>query len=93
MTIQIVRFSLFQTAKVVGGVYFVGACVGAVLFFLMSLISPANRPPYGLVFIVLAPFLYALIGFVFTFLLAWVYNLVAKVVGGIEYTTVETREF
>ena len=93
MTHQITRFSLFQTAKVVGGVYFVGACVGAVLFFLMSLVSPANRPPYGLVFIVLAPFLYALVGFIFTFILAWVYNLVARFVGGIEYTTTETRDF
>ncbi len=93
MNIQITRFSLFQTAKVIGGVYFVGACVGAVLFFLMSLISPASRPPYGLVFIVLAPFVYALTGFVFTFILAWIYNLVAKVVGGIEYTTTETRDF
>ena len=93
MNVQITRFSLFQTAKVIGAIYFVGACVGAVLFFLMSLASPANRPPYGLVFIVLAPFIYALLGFVFTFVLAWVYNLVAKVVGGIEFTTTETRDF
>ncbi len=93
MNVQITRFSLFQTAKVIGAVYFVGACVGAVLFFLMSLVSPANRPPYGLVFIVLAPFIYALLGFVFTFILAWVYNLVAKVVGGIEFTTTEARDF
>ena len=93
MIVQITRFSLFQTAKVIGALYFAGACVGAVLFFLMTLLSPASRPPYGLLFIVLAPFLYALIGFVFTFVAAWFYNLVARFAGGIEYTVTETREF
>ena len=54
----------------------------------------AGQPPgVGLVFIVLAPFLYALVGFIFTFILAWVYNLVARFLGGIEYTTTETRDF
>ncbi len=57
MNVQITRFSLFQTAKVVGGLYFVAACVGALLFFLMSLVSPASRPPYGLLVIVLSPFI------------------------------------
>ncbi len=93
MNVQITRVSLFQTAKVIGALYFVGAIIGAVFFFVASLLSHAPKPPYAIVFIVLAPFLYALLGFVFTFIGAWVYNQVARVVGGIEYTTTEVRDF
>ena len=35
------------------------------------------------------PFFYLIFGFVFTIICAWVYNLVAKWVGGIEFTTSE----
>ena len=93
MNVQITRISLFQTAKVIGALYFVGAVVGALLFFLMSLVSPAARPAYSFVYVLIAPFVYALVGFVFTFVAAWIYNQVAKVVGGIEYTTTEARDF
>lgn len=93
MNVQITRISLFQTAKVVGALYFVAAVVGVVVFFIASLVSPAARPPNAFVFMLLAPFVYALLAFVFTFIVAWVYNQVAKVAGGIEYTTTETRDF
>ena len=93
MNVQITRISLFQTAKVIAGLYFVLAVVGVAVFFLMSLVSPAARPPYSFVFLLLAPFVYALIGFVMAFIAAWLYNGVAKLTGGIEFTTTETRDF
>ena len=93
MNVRITRISQFQTAKVIAALYFVLAVVGVVLFFLLSLVSPAARQPYSFVFMLLAPFLYALIGFVTTFVAAWLYNMVARVVGGVEYTTTETRDF
>ena len=34
------------------------------------------------------PFLYLIIGFIFTAIGAWVYNIAAKWVGGIEYTSI-----
>lgn len=91
MKVQITRISLFQTAKVIGAFYFVGAVIGVVLFFVASLFSPAARPPNAFVFMLLAPFAYALAAFVFTFVVAWIYNQVARVVGGIEFTTTEAR--
>jgi hypothetical protein len=93
MNVQITHISLFQTAKVIGALYFVAAVVGVVLFFIASLVSPASRPPYSFVVLLLAPFLYALVGFIVTIIVAWFYNQVAKVVGGIEYTTTEVRDF
>ena len=93
MNVRITRIAQFQTAKVIAALYFVLAVVGVVLFFLMSLVSPAARPPYSFVFMLLTPFLYALIGFVITFIATWLYNVVARFVGGIEYTTTETRDF
>lgn len=35
------------------------------------------------------PVLYTVLGFVFTLVGAWVYNLVASYVGGFEFTTLE----
>ena len=93
MNVRITSISLFQTAKVAGALYFVGALFGVVLFLLSSMLSPVAGPSYGFVFIVLAPFLYAMIGFVLTFIAAWVYNQVARFTGGIEYSTTEVRDF
>ena len=39
----------------------------------------------AIVFAVLAPFLYGILGFLFGLLGAWVYNVVAKWTGGIEF--------
>jgi hypothetical protein len=80
---QITSVSLVQTAKVAAAIYFVLACVGAVFFALASLFSGKFG---GFFLAILAPFIYAAVGFVFVFIGAWVYNLVAKRVGGIEFT-------
>lgn len=50
--------------------------------------SPAQtRPPFG--FLLAMPFVYLILGFIFTAIGAWVYNKVASWVGGIEYTSTE----
>lgn len=83
---QIINISPVQTAKVF-----------ALLYFLMSLplvgfmaisfsFSPAPKPALG--FLIFFPFLYLILGFIFTALGSWVYNIVAKWVGGIEYTSI-----
>lgn len=50
--------------------------------------SPMPVGP-GIGLLVAMPFLYLIFGFIFTAIGAWVYNLVAKWVGGIEYTSIE----
>ena len=42
--------------------------------------------------LVLMPLLYTLIGFVFTLVGAWVYNVIAARIGGFEFTTVEVSQ-
>jgi len=82
---QITNVSPVQTAKVF-----------AVLYFLMSLpligmmaimFSFSHAPAPGLGFLIFMPFLYLIFGFIFTAIGAWVYNLAAGWVGGIEYTS------
>ena len=39
--------------------------------------------------LIVMPVMYLVLGFIFTLVGAWVYNLVAGQVGGLEFTTVE----
>ncbi len=89
---QITRISPFQTAKVLACLYFVITIPFIILYAIISMFAPTGQR-LGIVFIVLAPFLYALFGFIFCMIGAWIYNFVAKMVGGVEYTSTETREF
>ena len=83
---QIINVSPFQTAKVF-----------AVLYFLMSIpligfmaiafsFSPAPHPGTGM--LIIFPFAYLIFGFIFTVIGAWIYNIAANWVGGIEYTSI-----
>jgi hypothetical protein len=89
---QITRISPFQTAKVVAALYFVITIPFIILFALFSMFAPTGQK-FGLLFIICAPFIYAIVGFIFSIIGAWIYNLVAGIIGGIEYTTTETRDF
>jgi uncharacterized membrane protein YvlD (DUF360 family) len=84
---RIERVSLLQNAKVV-----------AVLYLLLSLPvlvimwGAAAVTGHGLmsgVALVVFPLAYALAGFLFTLIGAWLYNVVASLVGGFEFTTKE----
>lgn len=85
---QIINISPIQTAKVFALMYFVMSLPIVVFMAISFWLSPA--PQQGLGFLVLFPFIYLIFGFIFTALGAWVYNLIAKWVGGIEYTSNET---
>jgi hypothetical protein len=87
---QITSISPFQTAKVVALLYFVISLPFVLFVGLMFSRSPAPMPPMmGVGMMVAFPFLYLIFGFIFTIIGAWVYNLVAQWVGGIEFTTTE----
>lgn len=82
---QIISFSPIQTAKVFALLYFVMS-IPLVGFMVISFaLSPAPKP--GVWFLAALPFIYLIFGFIFTALGAVIYNLVAKWVGGIEYTS------
>jgi hypothetical protein len=89
---QIIRISPFQCAKVSAVLYFIITIPFVILFALAATITPGS-PKYPIVWLLFAPVLYAVLGFIFCIIGAWIYNGVAKLVGGFEYTSIETRDF
>jgi len=81
---QIKNFSILQTSKVLAILYGVIAIL-FVPFLLIPSIANGNGVSM-IIFSLAAPFLYAILGFIFTALFCWIYNIVAKYVGGIEFT-------
>lgn len=79
---QISNISPLQTAKILAVIYF----VIALPFLLLMLVMPGPKPPFFSGLLLVMPFFYALSGFLFTLFGAWVYNFVAKRIGGIEFT-------
>ena len=82
---QIINISPVQTAKVFAVLYFLMSFPLIGLMAMMFAFSPAPKPALGL--LIIFPFLYLIFGFIFTAIGAWVYNVAAKWVGGIEYTS------
>ena len=88
---MIKRFGPVSCAKIIGTLYAIlGICVGAV-FSLGSLIGGFTSSEgaglgalIGIGAIVVFPVLYGGVGFVATLVGAWLYNVVAGLVGGIE---------
>ncbi len=85
---QITSISPLQAAKVSALLYFILTIPFVVLMAIGFSMSPASNH-FPIVMIFIMPFAYAIAGFIFTILGAWIYNLVAKWVGGIEFTTSE----
>jgi hypothetical protein len=85
---QIARFSILQTAKIATIMYAIAGLLlvpfGCVLLFLPS---PSNNPTLritGIVYL-FGPLLEAVIGFIFTVIGCWIYNLLAPRIGGVEF--------
>ncbi|HEX5125390.1 MAG TPA: hypothetical protein VFW00_01490 [Rhodocyclaceae bacterium] len=86
---QITRISPFQTAKVMAILYFVISLPLIAFMGLMFSFVPGPKPPMmgGMIFVL--PFFYLVFGFIFTIIATWIYNFVAKLAGGIEFTMSE----
>jgi len=86
---QVVSVSILQNAKVMAVLYLVISIPFTLLMIIPTLMGQGQGAGFSLAMLVLMPLLYTLIGFVFTLVGAWVYNLVAARIGGFEFTTVE----
>ena len=84
MNKQISHVSVFQTSKIVAILYFVFALI-FVPFGFISLLFGAGGRGFAF-FMLIAPFIYGTLGFIFVAVACWVYNLVAQRWGGIEVT-------
>ncbi|MCC2956013.1 hypothetical protein LK542_10345 [Massilia sp. IC2-477] len=87
MKIQIVNVSVAQTAKVLTLLYI----VMSLPFLAIGAVFGAFGGGVGVVILTLliAPLIYGVITFLCTGLVAWLYNVVAKRVGGLEYSIEE----
>jgi hypothetical protein len=88
---KINRIGVFQTAKVIGIIYFFISAVIAIPFgllgFLGEILNAAGGYSSGLgVFMaILIPLFYGFLGFLGTAIVCWIYNLIAgSNIGGIE---------
>ncbi|GAB3460646.1 hypothetical protein GCM10027321_20280 [Massilia terrae] len=88
---QIIRFSVLQNAKVMAVLYVVMSLLVMAITMVPMLMTGQMPAGGALIFFVLTPVLYALTGFVFTVIGAWLYNFIARFVGGIEFSTVEVN--
>ena len=87
---QILSISPFQTAKVMAVLYFIMSLPFVLLMAVTFSFAPGPKPPMAGMLIFM-PVFYTVFGFIFTLIGAWIYNLVAGWVGGIEFTTSESE--
>ena len=85
---QIVNVGKLQAAKVAALLYLILSIPLAVL---MNVMSPYGAGGFGPGWTLLMIVLYAVAGAVFSFIGAWVYNGIARLVGGFEFTVVEVE--
>jgi hypothetical protein len=86
---RIKSVSLVQNAKMMAVMYLLLSL--PVLAIMAVAGSVLNQPGLSLVSMVFFAAGYVASGFVFTLIGAWVYNLVASLVGGFEFTTTEVK--
>ncbi|MES2316670.1 MAG: hypothetical protein V4631_04180 [Pseudomonadota bacterium] len=86
---QITSVSMLQSAKVMAALYFVLSLPFLVIMGLGTMFSAS--PGLGIAMMLIFPILYAVFGFLFTLLGAWIYNMVASKMGGFEFTTTEVN--
>ena len=88
---RIVRVSPVQAGKVIAVFY---AVMSIPFVLIMVVISLVGKTPLGpsVLFMLLFPVLYLVFGFIFTVIAAWLYNVIAKWTGGIEFETEESPD-
>jgi hypothetical protein len=88
---RISRVAPFQMGKVFAVLYALFSIPFALVMGIFAIFdSSAQSMPFFM--IIAIPVFYIVFGFLFTALAAWLYNVVAKWTGGIEYTTVEVPD-
>jgi len=92
MTKKITRIAPWQAGKLFAVIYFFVGLIVVVPMELAAMLAPTPGGPGphltpGL--IILFPVIYALAGLVFVPLECWIYNIAARLVGGIEVTVAD----
>jgi hypothetical protein len=90
---RLTRIAPWQAAKVCAVLYFVLGLIFAIPLTLLALFAEPQpgEEQVGLGLAIAFPFLYAVGALIFVPIACWLYNLVARIVGGLE-VEVEARE-
>jgi hypothetical protein len=91
MKMNIRSFSVVQTAKISAILYFIIALI-CVPFFMIAVAMNPRASTGGIGFVALMPFVYGVVGFLMTAVACLLYNVLAKYVGGVEFTVDERSE-
>lgn len=95
MTYQMKSVRVLQTSLIAAILYFALSLLICIPLFLIALVMPhtGNDPfsTFGSIFFLFLPFLYAILGFIFSSIGCLIYNLVAKFTGGIAFTLEEVK--
>jgi hypothetical protein len=84
---ELKSFNVVATAKVAGALYLILGEVGGVIFALTALFQ--GRPIRALLALIFFGAIYGVVGFIITAITAWLYNLIAAQIGGIEFELVQ----
>jgi hypothetical protein len=92
---NITRIAPWQAGKLFAVIYFFVGLIFVVPMELAAMLAPtpAGTGPHlspGL--IIFFPFIYALAGLVFVPLACWIYNIAARLVGGLEVTVADSAD-
>jgi hypothetical protein len=87
---RVTRISPWQAGKFFAVLYFIMGLIFAIPFALLSSALPAEAGGgFGIGFAIAVPFVYALGGLIFVPLACVIFNFVANLVGGLEFTVAE----
>jgi hypothetical protein len=89
---RVMRISPWQAGKFFAVLYFIMGLIFAIPFALLSSVIPNAGGGFGIGFAIAVPFIYAVCGLIFVPIACLIFNLVANLVGGLEFTVAEGAE-
>jgi predicted Co/Zn/Cd cation transporter (cation efflux family) len=86
---RVTRIAPWQAGKFFAVLYFIMGLLFAIPVAFFSAAAP-EQAGFGVGFAIALPFVYALSGLIFVPIACWIFNLVAKLVGGLDFEVVES---
>jgi len=91
MKMQITRFSVLQSTKIMTAMYVLFGFIYTLIGIPMIIFGDTGVKIMGIVYLFM-PIITGIMGFIFLALFMWLYNVLAVRFGGIEFTTEEIGE-
>jgi len=89
---RVTRISPWQAGKFFAVLYFIVGLIFAIPFALFSSLIPNGGGGFGIGFAIAMPFIYGICGLIFAPIACLIFNFVAGLVGGLEFTVAEGAE-